>query len=159
MKLDSLATQLDNEGAPFSPTDPRTGKLIPVEFRILSKNSDLVRKRVRDFQTELATNRRFGLKKGQIDFDKIDEETTITLAMCFAGWSDLDDANGEPIKFSFDAALAIVKSPRHKWLVDQIDAFAGAAENFFAEPVPSSSVGRTKSSGDAGQQTPKNATA
>lgn len=154
MNLAQLNTRAnDNDGVEFIPDHPVTGDPLDWRFQILSKNSDVVRNIVRKQTKKMQAKSRTSF--APIDFDEVDQESTLALCACIVGWeTSFTDANGQPLVYSPDAAVNLLTDTGFAWLRRQLDTATGETARFFPKAAPTSSPGRANTSGSTAPQTP-----
>lgn len=154
MNLSHLNTRAnDNDGVEFIPVHPVSGDPLDWRFRILSKNSDVVRNIVRKQTKKMQAKSRTSF--APIDFDEVDQEATNAVCACIVGWeTSLTDASGQPLVYSPDAALKLLTDTGFAWLRRQLDEATGETARFFPKAAPTSSPGRASTSGSTAPLTP-----
>lgn len=103
--------------------DPYDGK--PVGVRLLIAGPDsMVQARARlKLADELAD---MADDEGRVSAENRETARLRNLARCVIGWEAFED--GEPVPFSFEAALRLLKAGR--WVQEQVDDFAGSRRAF-----------------------------
>jgi hypothetical protein len=100
---------------------PVTIKLLGPDSMVYRKaNRDMVRKRVR-------AN---AVGETETSFDDEDAENISLLARLTVGWSGVNDPKGDPIPFSYDAAVQLYT--RYPVIRDQVDLFVANRGNFIS---------------------------
>lgn len=96
-------------------------------FRVAGMDSD----RYNDIDRRRNQRMAMAMKKGRFkasDADEDKENYARDVAHLIVGWSS--NLNAELGEYSAENALKMCKNPRLRWLVDQIDRFAGERANF-----------------------------
>lgn len=147
--LSSLNTAAADDSGIWLPINhPGTGEPVGIEFRVRSKNCDVVRAKAKRYISRLQTDRDFR-EKGKVDLDAAEAHRIEVLVMCTAAWRYCDALEAKPrvyrseiyvanewVQFSAAKAKEIYMDSGWSWLFDQVEAAAKDEFNFLPQGVP-----------------------
>ncbi|WP_112311827.1 hypothetical protein [Pseudogemmobacter bohemicus] len=102
---------------------PYDGKPVGIRLLIAGPDSSVqarARVKMMDDRADMADD------EGRISADNAETCRLRSLARCILSWEASED--GQPVPFSFDAALRLLKAGR--WVQEQVDDFAGSRRAF-----------------------------
>lgn len=148
MDLLALNTAAADNGGIWLPIKhPNTGDALGIEFRVRSKNSNLVRAKSKRYMERLQSSRDWR-EKQKVDMDQSEANVLEIAAICTADWRYRDPLSAETryrpeiqigpdwFAHSHEKAREIYNDIGWSWLFVQVDNFAKEESNFLPQGVP-----------------------
>ena len=141
-------TAADDSGIWLPINHPVSGDPLGLEFRVKSKNCDVVRAKAKRYISRLQTDRDFR-EKGKVDLDAAEAHRIEVLVMCTADWRYCDALEAKPpvyrpdicidkewVSFSAAKVKEIYSQTGWAWLRAQVEAAAEDESRFLPQGVP-----------------------
>lgn len=121
MKLSQLQPNVSKMSV-FFPNGEETG----IVLHLTGHDTKVFRDKARSFAKGMV-----GKKANEIDLDKAEEQDAELTAACVVGWEGLEDDEGQPLLYSPEQALKLIKDPGLGFVRQQVERYIADRRNFF----------------------------
>ena len=126
---DLAATEIDS-GVEMIPVHPVHGPLRGMSLTVISMESKVMRTEMRKMND--ATTRRIRQNLPTLSSEEIEDNASGLIARAVVAWRGFNK-DGQPLPFSYEAILALLKDRRYSWLRKQISDYITTDAHFFGK--------------------------